>query len=217
MRSGLFEVPDCKVADTNRPDLSLRVEFLKRLHRLLKRALLPRFSPVNLVEFYLVDAEPFHASRRGSLKLIISQIGPMDLGCYNKLFPADVSESSSNDLFTMPITVGLGRVNKIHAKFMASPYCANDLLVITFPQVASLPDSHSDSGYSRTILSYSSKFHFQKIIPQAGLTCATYLIDTLFQSVAVSVANAAGTSPCPDYENWNLLRQMSQPARSGRQ
>src|SRR5207245_7087433 len=108
------------------------------------------------------DAEPFHASRRGSLKLIISQISPMDLGCHYKLVSAYVSQGSSHDLFTMPIAVCLGRVNKIHTKFMASRYCANDLLVINFPQVASLPDSHSDSGYFRTILSYSSKFHFQK-------------------------------------------------------
>ena len=92
----------------------------------------------------------------------------MDLGGYYEFVSADVSQGSSHDLFTMPIAVGLGRVNKIHAKFMASRYCANDLLVITFPQVASLPDSHSDSGYFRTILSYSSKFHFQKSSHKQG-------------------------------------------------
>src|SRR5207244_11969556 len=107
----------------------------------------------------------------------------MDLGCYNKLFPADVSESSSNDVFTMPIAVGLGRVNKIHAKFMASRYCANDLIVITFPQVASLPDSHSDSGYFRTILSYCSKFHFQKSSYKQGLLVLRTLLIRFFRAL----------------------------------
>ena len=91
MGSGLFEVSDCKVADTNRPDLSFSVEFLKRLHRLLERDLLPWIRPVDLVEVYLVDAEPFHASRGSSLKLIVSEIGPVDLGCNNKLVPANIS------------------------------------------------------------------------------------------------------------------------------
>src|SRR5207245_11092550 len=101
MGSGLFEVSDCKVADTNRPDLSFSVEFLKRLHRLLERDLLPWIRPVDLVEVYLVDAEPFHARRDGSLRLIVSEIAPADLRCNNKLVPPHITQGTSNDLFTM--------------------------------------------------------------------------------------------------------------------
>src|SRR5207302_8659429 len=104
----LFEVSDSKVAHTNSPDLSLSVKLLKSLHSLLERNLLPWIGPVYLVEVYLVDPEPFHASRRSSLKLIVSEIGPVDLGGYYEFVSADVSQGSSHDLFTVSVTVSLG-------------------------------------------------------------------------------------------------------------
>src|SRR6266516_4846074 len=143
MGSGLFEVSDCKVADTNRPDLSFSVEFLKRLHRLLERDLLPWIRPVDLVEVYLVDAEPFHASRGGSLKLIVSEIGPVDLGCHNKLVSIDVSQGSSHNLFAFALFLNPLPFPKDFRRFVASPYWPDGLVIISPPQVASLPDTYA--------------------------------------------------------------------------
>src|SRR6266568_551674 len=112
MGSGLFEVSDCKVADTNRPDLSFSVE---------------------------------------SLKLIVSEIGPVDFGCNNKLVSTDVSQGSSHNLFAVTVSISLCRVHKIYAEFVASRYGADNLLIISLPQVASLRDAYSDSGYFWTV------------------------------------------------------------------
>ena len=45
-----------------------------------------------LVEVYLLNAQPIHASRQCSLKLIISEIGPVDLSGHDKLVPANIAE-----------------------------------------------------------------------------------------------------------------------------
>src|SRR5690242_17399403 len=133
---------------------------------------------MDLVEVDLFNAQSLHARRGCSLKLIISEIGPVDLRCNNKFFSANLSKGSSYDLSTVPVAVGLGGVYEIHAELVAPGDGAYYLFVIALPQVASLPDAHSDSRYFGTILSQGTNFHFQKSSHNAGLTRGTDVIDT---------------------------------------